>query len=285
MSKPLLSIIIGLGNHAMLKTKHSIGMVVCDELALMYNASWEYSRKYKAHTASIEALNDKRFVLIKSTLPMNINGKSLLKAVKDLNVSHDSVVLLHDDLDRHLGKISWKSHGSAGGHNGVKSVIASLRNHKIKRLRIGIGRPTNKDQVSEYVLGEFSKEDHHHVESAVKQAVQLIDNHLIYTEEDKKKERKEEEEEKQKQYKENQRMENENKENQDTVNQDTVNQDTVNQDTVNQDKQDQDKQDQDKQDQDKQDQDKENQDKDNAHKENQDNVHEHKENHDKDKDT
>lgn len=64
---------------------------------------------------------------------------------------------VHDDLDRAFGKYSWKRGGSASGHNGVRSTIASLGSDKFQRLRVGIGRPENRGQVSNFVLSDFSQ--------------------------------------------------------------------------------------------------------------------------------
>jgi len=160
MSK-VVGIIIGLGNHGTIsglhvKSRHSIGMLACNALALQYDTQWKYERKFKAYTSYLE-FNKDRILLMKSKFSMNINGKSLIRAVKEFDVDHSNILVLHDDLDRKLGKLSWKRSGSAGGHNGVRSVISYLKTDEFSRLRIGIGRPRNKRLVTQYVLNDFTE--------------------------------------------------------------------------------------------------------------------------------
>eukprot|EP00111_Clytia_hemisphaerica_P018356 TCONS_00054281-protein len=150
-----LNIIAGLGNHFAKHSRHSVGMRICDSLAKKHNLSWSYERKYKAFTTAL-SVQDHQFILFKSKWPMNLNGRSLEKIVSDLSVDINKVTVLHDELDRNLGKCRWKLEGSANGHNGVKSVIQSLKTDKFRRLRIGIGRPINKSDVVDYVLSDFT---------------------------------------------------------------------------------------------------------------------------------
>ncbi|GJJ69857.1 peptidyl-tRNA hydrolase, PTH1 family [Entomortierella parvispora] len=104
---------------------------------------------------------DVTLTLLKPTLLMNVSGISVQMAVKGLGIPHSDLIVIHDDMERELGKVSYKTHGSHNGHNGIKSVIKSLSSQYFKRLRIGIGRPTapsgNRDQdvVSKFVLGKF----------------------------------------------------------------------------------------------------------------------------------
>merc|ERR1712183_1176756 len=154
--------------------------VVCNGLAEHYQQPWKYHRKYQAYTSTIETTN-KHIYLLKSMHPMNINGKSVAKAIKDLDISTKDIILLHDDLERALGKLSWKSGGSAGGHNGVKFVIASLDEDQIRRLRIGIGRPVQKGDVSDYVLKKFSRSEMDVFDVVVDQAVAMLVHEFIET--------------------------------------------------------------------------------------------------------
>ncbi|KAL1916367.1 uncharacterized protein VTP21DRAFT_5984 [Calcarisporiella thermophila] len=113
------------------------------------------------------------FTLVKPRLYMNENGKAVARIVKELGFDTKDVVVLHDDLERELGKIGVKMGGSANGHNGVKSIIASLKTDKFTRLRIGIGRPpaSTDDRsfnvVSDYVLGEITSAEMRTVQEKV----------------------------------------------------------------------------------------------------------------------
>ncbi|XP_057317630.1 peptidyl-tRNA hydrolase-like [Hydractinia symbiolongicarpus] len=170
----LITMIIGLGNHVILDTRHSIGMKVCNALATRYNSKWCYQQKYKAYTATF-TWHDDEVILLKSKFPMNLNGCSVYRAVKDMNIELKNVILLHDDLCRAFGKISWKYGGSAGGHNGVRSVISSLASNDFRRLRIGIGRPESKRDVIEYVLQNFTEHELENLETVINRCICMLD--------------------------------------------------------------------------------------------------------------
>ena len=114
---------------------------------------------------------------------MNNNGKSVAKALYDLQLSLDDVIVLHDDLDRRLGKLSWKCGGSAGGHNGVRSVIQCVGDDAFRRLRIGIGRPQHHDDtsvdVSDFVLSKFSSLQLDDVDEMVDRAVEMLIHQVV----------------------------------------------------------------------------------------------------------
>ncbi|CAG8587366.1 4800_t:CDS:2 [Paraglomus brasilianum] len=101
--------------------------------------------------------------LMKPGLLMNLSGKSVGKAVRNLHISPSNIIVIHDDMQRELGKISPKFGGSANGHNGIKSIIECLRTDQFHRLRIGIGRPPSHIDdrshavVSSYVLRAFTR--------------------------------------------------------------------------------------------------------------------------------
>ncbi|CAG8511507.1 2650_t:CDS:2 [Ambispora leptoticha] len=98
--------------------------------------------------------------LMKPSLLMNISGRSVSQAVKELRFSLSNIIVIHDDMERELGKISIKNGGSANGHNGIKSLIDCLKTNQFRRLRIGIGRPhstsRSHDVVSDYVLSHIN---------------------------------------------------------------------------------------------------------------------------------
>jgi len=88
---------------------------------------------------------------------MNINGRCVANAYRKYGIrATTDVLLVHDDLDRDFGKLSIKHGGSANGHNGVKSSAGMLQSDAMKRMRVGVGRPYNRDAVTRYVLSDFS---------------------------------------------------------------------------------------------------------------------------------
>ncbi|KAG0379725.1 peptidyl-tRNA hydrolase protein 1 [Mortierella sp. AD032] len=97
--------------------------------------------------------------LLKPLQLMNISGTSVSKAAKDLGIPASDILVIHDDMEREIGKLSFKTEGSANGHNGIKSCVKALGTAHFRRLRIGIGRPPVTDRspkvVAGYVMGKF----------------------------------------------------------------------------------------------------------------------------------
>ncbi|KAI1318929.1 hypothetical protein EDD11_005363 [Mortierella claussenii] len=100
-----------------------------------------------------------KVTLLKPMVFMNLSGTSVSRAVRDLKIPLKDILVVHDDLERDIGKISHKSSGSAGGHNGIKSLVKYLKTQHFKRMRVGIGRPSaasrSADVVADFVLGRF----------------------------------------------------------------------------------------------------------------------------------
>jgi PTH1 family peptidyl-tRNA hydrolase len=99
--------------------------------------------------------------------------------VKDLSIPINNIYVFHDDLERELGKMSLKASGSANGHNGIKSVMDHLKSDQFKRVRIGIGRPIDRDQVVDYVLSKFTLSEMETLEKIIypmwtQQSIQLL---------------------------------------------------------------------------------------------------------------
>ncbi|CAG8502078.1 20976_t:CDS:2 [Gigaspora rosea] len=103
--------------------------------------------------------------LMKPLLLMNVSGKSVYKAIRELKLTPADIIVVHDDMQRELGKISIKEGGSANGHNGIKSVIDALKTNQFRRMRIGIGRPPKEiddrshDVISSYVLARITNSE------------------------------------------------------------------------------------------------------------------------------
>ncbi|KAJ3261999.1 hypothetical protein HK103_003842 [Boothiomyces macroporosus] len=127
---------------------------------------------------------EKRVVFFKPREYMNRNGVPIAKALRHYNFNSNQLILVHDDLEKKLGKVTVKEKGSANGHNGIKSVISSLNTSDFQRIRVGIDRPTNKDQVEKYVLTVFDQNELQTIESIVfptfhKALVQLIKQRAV----------------------------------------------------------------------------------------------------------
>ncbi len=153
---PLRSpVVVGLGNpgRSYERTRHNVGFLVADELARRYGGDWRKKKKTQAAEISLAASSA---TLLKPQTFMNNSGAALGGyRIQDL-------IVVHDDLDLPVGDVRVKVGGGAGGHNGLRSIIAQLGNEFV-RVRIGVGRPAEHMTVTDHVLGNM--------ESAVKDAV------------------------------------------------------------------------------------------------------------------
>ncbi|XP_078502777.1 putative peptidyl-tRNA hydrolase [Lissotriton helveticus] len=172
-------LIAGLGNYGMGGTRHSVGMAVLQQLARRLNVAdqWKVDKRCQADVV-IATLGHMRLVLLKPRRLMNINGRSVASAAERFGLGPEDVYLLHDELDKPLGKVSLKLGGSARGHNGVRSCIESLHSDVMVRLRVGIGRPQGRTSVERHVLEVFSSSEREVLPRALEQGVELLLQHI-----------------------------------------------------------------------------------------------------------
>jgi len=160
-----LKLLVGLGNPGTEyeKTRHNVGFMVLEEIARKNNCSFRESKKLFGRTCEYGSGIEKTRLLMPNTY-MNESGKSVRSAKDWFNFQNNQLIVLVDDMDLPLGKIRVRSKGSSGGHNGLKSIINHLGTAEFKRLKIGIGAPSNvqqerKSKTISHVLGRFSKEE------------------------------------------------------------------------------------------------------------------------------
>ena len=160
-----LKLLVGLGNPGAeyQKTRHNVGFMVLEEIARQNNCTFRESKKLHGKTCEIRSGINKTRLLMPNTY-MNESGKSVRSAKDWFNFKSDQLIVLVDDIDLPLGKIRVRSKGSSGGHNGLKSIINHLGTNEFKRLKIGIGSPSEtqnerKSKTISHVLGSFSKKE------------------------------------------------------------------------------------------------------------------------------
>ena len=167
--KHLIKVIIGLGNPGPKYhyNRHNIGFLVLDALAEKYNASWQ--KKPDREIAEIE-INGNNVLLIKPQTFMNDSGK-VVSALLRQGIKAENILVVHDELEKPFGKVENKIGGSHKGHNGLRSIMG-VCGADFHRLRFGISRPENKDDVADYVLSNFSKNEN--IEPLISQAIEII---------------------------------------------------------------------------------------------------------------
>ena len=154
-----MKLIVGLGNPGPQyeQTRHNVGFRVVDRLAEQQKWSWE--RRGRAMLANGN-LGSEKVVLIKPLTFMNNSGEAVGELVRWYKVQPEDVLIVYDELDLPLGKVRLRSNGSAGGHNGLNSIIHHLHTNQFPRLRVGIGRPANnRMDTVDYVLGAPSGDE------------------------------------------------------------------------------------------------------------------------------
>ena len=165
-----MKLIVGLGNpgEKYKLNRHNIGYMIVDYLIDKFNAS-KVSSKFKG-----ELFKSGDFLLLKPTTYMNSAGESV-KLVKDFyKIENEDIIVIHDDIDLKPGVLKFKRGGGSGGHNGLKS-IDNLIGNDYYRVRVGVGRPEKKEEVINYVLGDFEKEEL----ECLKNRFSLIKNAII----------------------------------------------------------------------------------------------------------
>ncbi len=156
-----VSIVAGLGNpgKAYAKTRHNIGFVVLDALASRQKLAWREEPKFEAEVARWEKSPGRTLLLVKPLTFMNDSGRALRKLADFYKLSPGDITAAYDDLNIDLGRIKVSLDGSAGGHNGVASMLEHVGNGFVRyRLGIGAKHPREMD-LKDYVLGKFSSEE------------------------------------------------------------------------------------------------------------------------------
>ena len=155
---PRIRLVVGLGNpgERYRGTRHNIGFLALDALAAKESLVWKTERKWQAEVAKSP---DGSLVLAKPQTFMNLSGESVGPLARYLKVPAGQILAVVDDMELDWGRLRLRPGGSAGGHNGLKSLIQHLGGQDFPRLRLGVGRPTDARDPSDHVLGKFSPEE------------------------------------------------------------------------------------------------------------------------------
>ena len=164
-----LKLIVGLGNpeQKYLPTRHNVGFWVLDSLAQELSKKFTLSKKYESELFEYE-YETKLFHMMKPLSYINNSGKPIKKFIKNKNINPENILIIYDDLDLDVGKIRLKLDGGSGGHNGLNSIIEQIGSKNFWRLRVGIGKPYQKNEVINYVLGKPSQFDKSIIDKSIK---------------------------------------------------------------------------------------------------------------------
>ena len=150
-------------------TRHNIGFMVADELGERHNIPIQ-RLKFRALTNTF-TVGDEKVLLMKPVTYMNLSGEAVHEAAAFYKIPPERVLVISDEVSLAPGKIRVRRSGSAGGHNGLKNIIAHLGTDQFPRIRLGVGQKPHPDyDMADWVLGKFQGEDKKAVEEAVKKA-------------------------------------------------------------------------------------------------------------------
>lgn len=162
-----IRLVVGLGNPGLEYegTRHNIGFDLVDRLASARGWKWRRDRKLRAKVATDGGC----LVLAKPLTFMNLSGNAVARIARRDGLAPAQVLVAYDDADLPLGRIRFRASGSAGGHNGIKSLIEYLGTRDFPRLKIGIGGAEEEDMVG-HVLGKFRDEEREDLEKVLANA-------------------------------------------------------------------------------------------------------------------
>ncbi len=168
-----MRIVVGLGNpgREYAGTRHNLGFMVVDEIARRYGpANWR--KRFRSEIGEV-FVDAQKIVLVKPQTFMNLSGMAVREAINWYHVDRDEVIIVMDDLDTPFGSLRLREKGTAGGHNGLSSIIQQLGSNDVPRLKIGIGR--GRSTASAHVLSRFSPDQERELPDLINQSADAVE--------------------------------------------------------------------------------------------------------------
>ena len=175
-------IIAGLGNpgREYEGTRHNVGFMTLDALADKYNI--DVREKAFKGLIGKGMIEGNKVILVKPQTYMNLSGECIRQVMDYYKVDPSEFIVIYDDISLVPGGIRIRKKGSAGGHNGIKNIIAHLGTQEFPRIKVGVGDKPPRMDLADYVLSRFSKEDREKMEQAFKDAAEAVHNAVVLEE-------------------------------------------------------------------------------------------------------
>ena len=173
-----MKLIVGLGNPGKQYelTRHNVGFICLDTAKEKYNLMYKLETSFNALVATAN-INGEKCVFVKPQTYMNLSGEAIGKILKYYKIDVNDMLVIYDDMDLPMGALRLREKGSAGGHNGIKSIIAHVGTQEFKRIRVGISSHNNIE-AKDYVLGRFSKDEQAVLGSIKTHVVNAVDEFI-----------------------------------------------------------------------------------------------------------
>ncbi len=175
-----MKIIIGLGNpgFAYRRTRHNFGFMVLAALAEAKH--WRFHCAGFRSTQAEGQIGKEKVLLVRPMTFMNLSGQTVAGVVKHHRLPLEDLLVICDDVSLDLGRLRLRRSGSAGGHNGLKSIIEHLHSQNFSRLRLGVGQPPAGMEMMDYVLGVFRRGEWSLVHDTIERAVQVVETWVYH---------------------------------------------------------------------------------------------------------
>lgn len=170
MVEDFMKVIVGLGNPGKNydMTRHNVGFMVIDKIAEAYDIRVD-RLKFKALVGE-GRIQGEKVLLMKPQTYMNLSGESVQELLSFYKVKKEDLIVIFDDISLKLGSTRIRLKGSAGGHNGIKSLIAHLGSDEFQRIKVGIGEKPDGWDLTDYVLSRFTKDEKNALKKGIDRA-------------------------------------------------------------------------------------------------------------------
>ncbi|MBI3584246.1 MAG: aminoacyl-tRNA hydrolase [Nitrospinae bacterium] len=166
--------IVGLGNYGKKyeDTRHNIGFITVDSLASEYNI--RINKKCNFSLIGKGVIEGEDVIIAKPHTYMNKSGAAVSSIFSDYSLSASDLIVIHDDIDLAVGKVKKKIGGGDAGHRGIRSIIECIATGNFQRIRIGVGRPPEGIEASDYVLSPFHRDELDIINCSIEKAINLV---------------------------------------------------------------------------------------------------------------
>ena len=166
-----MKLIAGLGNPGSQyeRTRHNIGFMAIDDIAKEFLIPMELEKKHKAIVGK-GMMGSEKVLLVKPQTYMNLSGESIRSLADYYQIEPEDIIIIFDDISLDVGQLRIRKKGSAGGHNGIKSIIAHLGTNEFPRIKIGVGERLPGQDLADHVLAKFPNAQMETVNQATKDA-------------------------------------------------------------------------------------------------------------------